>query len=326
MRGKLISFWVAVFIVSFATLCASSPSAAQQNQSVATLASFAPLEYGFDYPGPLFQAADGNFYGTSCIVIPSLDHPTQYGYSGELFQLAPDGSLRTIASFPHVHSENGLGWGPFSGVVQDDEGNFYGTTWVHGATADILAGMVYKVTTAGELIPLHYFSGDDGVQPHAQQLVRGNDGSFYGTTLYGGLDDNGTVYRITPDGDFTTLYRFTGGADGANPFSALIQAGDGDFYGTTVTGGANGGGTIFRITQDGQLTPLYSFAEGDSAFAGLVQAADGNFYGRTVNTLGGATIFQLTSGGDFNAIYAFPSGTDDEVHSVALTPGNDGRF
>lgn len=326
MRGKANSFWVAVFIVCFAILGASKPSAAQQNQSVATLASFDRME-GFHYPGPLVQAADGSFFGTSCNVVPSLFPPTTYGYGGTLFQLAPDGSLMTIVSFPAVHSENQLGWGPISGVVQDDEGNFYGTTYWHGATDDTLAGMVYKVTTAGELVVLHYFSGgDDGSKPHADQLARGNDGSFYGTTAYGGMGDNGTVYRITPDGDFTTLYRFTGAADGANPFSSLIQAGDGDFYGTTVTGGANGGGTIFRITQDGQLTPLYSFAEGDSAFAGLVQAADGNFYGRTVNTLGGATIFQLTPGGDFNTIYAFPSGTDDEVHSVALTPGNDGRL
>jgi len=314
-----------LWLVSFAALCVSGPSAAQQNQSVATLVSFERTD-GFHYFGPLLQAADGSFYGTVSTVVPSPLPPTTYDYGGEVFQLAPDGSLRTIVSFPRIESENQLGFGPFSGVVQDDEGNLYGTTYVHGATDDTLAGMVYKVTTGGELVVLHYFSGgDDGGKPHAEQLVRGDDGSFYGTTAHGGIDDNGTVYRITPDGEFTTLYRFTGAEDGANPFSSLIQVSDGNFYGTTVNGGANGAGTIFRLTRDGQLTPLYSFSEG-SAYAGLVQAADGNFYGRTLGPFGDGTIFQLTPDGDFNTIFAFPSGTDDDLSLVPLTQGNDGRL
>src|SRR5215471_13453317 len=152
MKGETVSNWkqTILWLVSFTSLCASGPSAAQQNQSVATLASFEQMD-GFHYFGPLLQASDGSFYGTICTVVPSPFPPTTYRYGGELFQLAADGTLTTILSFPMFVTENQLGFGPFSGVTPDDDGNLYGTTYVHGATDDTLWGMVYKVTTGGEL-------------------------------------------------------------------------------------------------------------------------------------------------------------------------------
>ncbi len=326
-RATLYSRLSALLFVSLGILGSPLPSAAQQNQSIATLASF-PRVAGFHYPGSLLQVGD-NFYGTSCEVIPVIiGRETTYTYRGTFFRMAPDGTLTNLVSFPTIQdSPNQLGFGPFSGVVQDADGNFYGTTYVHGATPDALAGMVYKITTAGELVTLHYFSGgDDGGKPRGG-LVQGADGNFYGTTSHGGLDDNGTVFRISPVGELTTLYRFGGGADGATSFGTLILASDGNFYGTTTSGGAGGAGTVFRMTPDGDLATLYSFpiSAGHRPYAGLVQGAEPAFYGRTVNPeTRAATLFRISSQGDLTTLHAFADGTDNTMTSVALTLGSDG--
>ena len=134
--------------------------------------------------------------------------------------------------------------------------------------------------------------------------MRGSDGNFYGTTLEGGANTGcslgsgscGTVFRITPGGALTTLYSFcaqSGCADGGNPYAGLVQASDGNFYGTTFGRGVNGYGTVFKITPAGALTSLYSFcsqtncADGEYPQSGLVQASDGNFYGTTPEGGGG---------------------------------------
>jgi len=142
----------------------------------------------------------------------------------------------------------------------------------------------------------------DGSKPTT--LVQGTDGTFYGTTVEGGLDNSGTVFKITPDGILTRLYSFCRKAmcpDGEDPV-ALIQATDGDFYGTTETGAANHGGTVFKINSNGTLTTIYTFCsrkdciDGSNPRTGLIQGADGNLYGTTGG--GGAnhwgTVFKIT--------------------------------
>src|SRR5208283_1359552 len=136
----------------------------------------------------------------------------------------------------------------------------------------------------------------DGTNP-SSTLVQ-FEGNFYGTTEFGGnngegiIYEGGTVFKITPGGQLTTLYNFcsqSGCTDGDEPFAGLVQGTDGNFYGTTVSGGANGLGTIFKLTPSGALTTLYSFcsqsgcSDGENPYAGLVQASDGNFYGTTQN-------------------------------------------
>jgi uncharacterized repeat protein (TIGR03803 family) len=121
-------------------------------------------------------------------------------------------------------------------------------------------------------------------------LVQGSDGNFYGTTEYGGTNNDGTVFQISPSGGLTNLYSFgTVSNDGKFPSAGLVQGSDGNFYGTTIQGGAYGNGTVFRISPSGGLTNLYSFGtvsnDGFYASAGLVQGSDGNFYGTT--TFGG---------------------------------------
>jgi len=180
--------------------------------------------------------------------------------------------------------------------VQATDGNFYGTTWGGGSSG---FGTVFKITPGGVLTTLYSFSGPDGYEPHAA-LVQATDGNFYGTTFHGGASyypwdsdhGYGTVFKITPGGMLTTLYSFL--PDGINPHSALAQATDGNFYGTTAGGGlCFYCGTIFMITPGGMLTTLHNYdrpAEYSPGPAELVQATDGSFYGTTFRT---STIFRL---------------------------------
>jgi len=158
------------------------------------------------------------------------------------------------------------------------------------------------------------FDLDNGSEPYYMSLVQGNDGSFYGTTVAGGVNNgnDGTVFQITPAGTLTTLYSFCqqGGncVDGRAPYVGLVQASDGNFYGTTVAGGTSDWGTVFKITPSGTLTTLHSFdgADGGSPWAALVQASDGNFYGTTaLGGVGYGTVFKITPAGSPTTLYSF---------------------
>jgi uncharacterized repeat protein (TIGR03803 family) len=188
--------------------------------------------------GGLVQAPDGNFYGTTSGVIGG----------GTVFEITPTGTLTTLHDFD---SQNGDGVVPNAGLVQGTDGSFYGTTFDGGA-AGCCRGTVFKITPSGTLTTLHSFCSQgfpcaDGANPYAG-LVEGTDGNFYGTTTLGGTKESGTVFKITPSGTLTTLYSFGAqSGDGEQPWAALVQATNGDFYGTTQMGGA-GGGTVFRLS------------------------------------------------------------------------------
>jgi uncharacterized repeat protein (TIGR03803 family) len=161
------------------------------------------------------------------------------------------------------------------------------------------------------------------------KLVLGTDGNFYGANS--GIGTSGSIFKIAPDGTFTTLYSFsaTGGtnetnSDGANPYGRLTQGSDGNFYGSTRLGGAYGSGTVFQITPAGALTSLYSFGaigtpagtpgqnlDGLFPVAGLTQGTDGNFYGGT--TSGGqngiGTLFKISAAGALTALHQFSNAT-----------------
>lgn len=164
--------------------------------------------------------------------------------------------------------------------------------------------VVFKITPSGAITVLHNFIGaSDGGVPEAPP-IQGTDGNFYGTTS--GPTPGapcGSVYKVTPAGVFNTLLIFlASGSQGCNPFAPLVQGTDGNFYGTTSTGGSGvGGGTLFKITPAGKLTVLFNFdkTHGSEPIAPLIQASDGNFYGTTAfgGSFNGGVVFRMTPGG-----------------------------
>ena len=280
----------------------------------------------------LVQGADGNFYGTT--VYGGARGPQG---NGSIFRITPSGALTTIYSFC-MQSSCADGGSPRAGLLQATDGNFYGTTSSGGAHGN---GTVFKITSSGSLTTLYSFCAQanctDGGQPLAA-LTQATDGNFYGTTSYGGGGSQaGTVFKITPSGSLMTLYPFCSQAnciDGYQPRSALVQATDGNFYGSTYEGGANNGGTIFRITPAGALTTLYSFCsqpqcrDGETPFGGLLQGTDGNFYGTTDGggQNNGGTVFKITPSGTLTTLYSFNPLSDGVSPVAALLQGMDGNF
>ena len=158
-----------------------------------------------------------------------------------MFGITPLGILTNLYTFTFGND----GAFPEAGLVQGSDSNFYGTTWSGGLYG---SGTVFGINSSGTLSTVYPFTGgNDGGTPQAG-LVQGSDGSFYGTTVYGGAYGSGTVFGVTSLGIFTNLYLFTGGSDGGFPEAGLAQGRDGNFYGTTVYGGVYGSGTVFKLS------------------------------------------------------------------------------
>jgi len=261
----------------------------------------------------LLQAANGFFYGTATQAGPLA--------AGAVFVAAvlPNG---LVVGRPLHFFDGTDGRWPARGLIQARDGAFYGTT-VGGGTADM--GTVFKLTAQGQFTRLHSFSGvgDDGAFP-AAALVEALDGSFYGTTLQGGTGSQGTAFKITSAGAFITIHSFGTGDDGTSPNGALVQATDGNFYGTTNERFA---GTVFRMTPDGTVSTLHRFTlgtgEGQSPVAGLIQGQDGALYGTTTidSILVGGSVFRITTAGDLTILHSFP-----ESSFGGVIQGSDGAF
>ena len=166
------------------------------------------------------------------------------------------------------------------------------------------------------------FDGTDGDTPDAG-LIQGTDGNFYGVTNQSGEYGGGTIFQITPAGVLTTLYSFcalTNCTVGANQQAPLLLATDGNYYGTTTSGGKYGDGTVFKL-ENGTwvLTTLYSFckksncSDGSSPVAGLVQGTAGDLYGTTYSggKYSGGTVFKITTKGTLTTVYSFCSTQTD---------------
>ena len=227
---------------------------------------------GYGPNAPLVEAVNGDLYGTT-IFGPGPG-------AGTVFKITPKGTLTTIYNFcskPNC-TDGGSAHG---GLIQARNGDLYGITVEGGANpgpGGYGAGTVFKITTSGTFTTLYNFCTQatcaDGSYPQAG-LVQAATGDLYGTTTDGGANGGGTVFKITPSGDLTTLFSFCGQsdcplvADGEVPYAGLIQASNGDFYGATLYGGSNEGGTVFEIKPDGVLTALYSFENGFAAWQPL---------------------------------------------------------
>jgi uncharacterized repeat protein (TIGR03803 family) len=298
---------------------------ASEAQTFTTLVSFNGTDGQSPYFESLVQGPNGNLYGTT--LSGGAD-----GY-GTVIEVTPAGKLTTYSPCSVANCPNGL---MFGGLALGANGNFYGTTNFGGSNG---GGTVFEISATGTVTTLYNFCSQtnctDGGYPYAG-LVQGKDGNFYGTTSSGGSAQSGTVFKVTPTGTFTVLHSFCSKADctdGAMVYGALIQASDGNFYGTTAFGGADNFGTVFKVSSEGKLTTLHTFkyTDGANPTAGLVQANDGKFYG--VANSGGntnsGTFFKITEAGAFTTLYNFCSKqycTDGSLPCATLMQGSNGNL
>jgi uncharacterized repeat protein (TIGR03803 family) len=231
------------------------------------------------------------------------------------------------------------GSNPEAGLAFDKKGNLYGTTaygGAYGGEEGFGGGVVFKLTPEGEETVLHSFCAQrnctDGYYPFAG-LVFDQKGNMYGTTAYGGTYNGGctpegcgVVFKLTPDGEETVLYSFCAQyncVDGAGPLAGLVLDSKGNLYGTTLSGGTYGYGTVFKVTPEGGETVLHSFCAPDGnrctdgawPSAGLIFDRKGNLYGTTQNGgtytgfcnegVGCGVVFKLTPKGKETVLYSF---------------------
>ena len=298
-------------------------------------------------PNGLVEVNDGSFYGTAA---GGSNYTGPNTGNGTIFRLTKAGVVTRIFSFNGTNGNILTG-----GLVLGNDGCLYGTTRNGGsnyAGADDFMysanGTIFKLTTNGVLTSLFLFKGTNGTWP-VGRLVLGNDGNFYGTTVYGGngftggQSGNGTVFRYSTNGVFNVLNNFNG-TNGCFLIAGLTLGGDGNFYGATEFGGSNytgainrGNGTLFQITTNGVLTTLAYFngTNGSQPLAGLTEGPDKNFYGTTRGggigyTAGSVysgygTIFRVTTNGVLTTLLYF-NGTNGGNPSSGLTLGADGNL
>ena len=245
--------------------------------------------------------------------------------------LAVSGTLALAANYNVLYSFSGGNDGadPNAGLAADKSGNLYGTTVFGGSDNcnGVGCGTVFKIAADGTETVLHSFAGgSDGTNPYDTLLVD-SSGNLYGTTSGGGGTQCGgfgcgTIFKLAPNGTETVLYSFAGGNDGASPVAGLIADAAGNLYGTTLSGGAHGLGTIVRLAPDGTEAVLYSFTggnDGDLPWGGVIEDKKGNLYGTTqaggsnmqaCGNSGCGAVFKLQANGTFKVLYDFTGGTD----------------
>ncbi len=297
MRPNTLPLMVALFVTLSMAVTAAFAASKEK-----VLLSFSGDDGLAPYAGLAFDPA-GNLYGTTY-------GGGAYGY-GCVFKLAPSAEGKWIETLLYSFNFGADGVLPYAGLILDGGGNLYGTTKAGG---DFGYGTVFELTrgqsgTWTEKV-LHSFDGNDGLNPVAG-MVFDKSGNLYGTTLYGGDFGYGNIFQLIPDGNGNwteaTLYSLAGnGTDGSYPYSGVVFDAAGNLYGTTYSGGATNGGTVFQLTRAGNgnwtETVLHSLGkkkDGINPYAGVVFDTKGNLYGTAYS--GGAhdrgAVFRLTSAG-----------------------------
>ncbi|MDQ4141976.1 MAG: Ig-like domain-containing protein, partial [Bacteroidota bacterium] len=277
--------------------------------------------YGFDEIGDtpkrsLTLGKDGNLYGT-----------TMNGgdwFNGTIYKVTPGGTVSALYAFSPT--EDGA---RASGLMQATDGYLYGMNEIGGPQG---WGVIYRILPNGKnykkLVDLAGTFG--GVAPRGG-LVQGPDGFFYGMTEWGGEYNYGTIFRLCSDGSYKILRSLDDVNDGGYPRGDLLLGKDGNFYGLTSHGGANRGGTYFRITPKGDFTVLYSFQNDDTGYSpwgSLLDGNDGYYYGMT--NAGGellsGVIFRVTPNGDYTVMHSFDNIKDGSSPRGNLIKAKDGNF
>ena len=275
------------------------------------------------YGGPILDGK-GNLYGT-----------TYLGGSdgnGSVYRLSPSGSsweYKSLYSFGNLPD----GAGPaFGSLAMGPGGSLFGTTEGGG-----YFGTVFEICSCkGHEVQIHQFGhGTDGAQPIGG-VVRDSAGNLYGTTSLGGTSGNGTIYKETlSKGTWTesVIYNFTGGKDGASPPAGVTLDAQGNLYGTTSLGGANGDGVVYKLSPHGsgwKQTVLHTFrgqSDGQNPVGGVVLDHAGNLYGTTFDggVNGGGTVYKLSpSSGKwrFKTLYSFTGSYGGPYNKLTLANGN----
>jgi uncharacterized repeat protein (TIGR03803 family) len=285
------------FVCAFAA--AGMAQAPAQTATESAIYSFFTFPYGANPYAPLARDSADNLYGTT----------NQGGQAdvGLVFKLSSSGKETTLHSFLGGND----GANPYSGVLLAD-GNLYGTTYQGGASN---AGIVYEISPSGTERVLYSFTGGaDGGNPYAG-VIADSAGNLYGTTYKGGAFGYGTVYKLTPAGQETVLYSFSGGADGANPYAGVIWDPSGNLYGTALYGGVTtctyGCGVVYKLSPTGQQTVLYSFSSQNHGagwpYAGVIRDSAGNLYGTASGggEKNGGEVYEISAAGTYSVLYSF---------------------
>jgi uncharacterized repeat protein (TIGR03803 family) len=318
----------AYFVIASVVILAAARGHAQVFTIIATVGQTA-------VGGPVTRDLEGNIYGASSYGSQPCNQAT---YCGNIYKVDPTGKVTVLYNFRGQPD----GATAMPGLVRDNSGNLYGTT-EFGGTYNF--GTVFKLDSEGHETVLHSFAGppNDGESPLAG-LIADSHGNLYGTTEEGGLQTNcsfgcGTIFKVTPAGRETVLYRFNGGTDGAAPWGASLLLSGGALYGTTLAGGNSTGicqgqgftpgcGTVFKFDQTGE-TILHSFdgTDGDGPQAGLIRDAAGNLYGTTTaggdltcnSGFGCGVVYELDSSGNETILHTFEAQQDGQTPTAALT-------
>jgi uncharacterized repeat protein (TIGR03803 family) len=280
--------------------------------------------HSFDFndgsdPSGLVQATNGNFYGTTA-------EGGSYN-SGTVFEITPEGKRTTLHNFHITDGRYAMG------LVQATNGNFYGTT---GGGGSHNHGTVFEVTPGGKLTTLHSFCSQttsegrfiiclDGIEANASVvnvgLVQATDGNIYGTTQGGGANNGGTIFQITPEGDFNTVYSFCSQSsciEGEYPAAGLVQATDGNLYGTTDNGGTDDYGTFYSLSEG--LGPFVETLPTSGAVGAAVTILGNNLTGTSSVTFNGTSAkFTVVSGTEITT--TVPSGATTGKVEVTTPSG-----
>ncbi len=315
---RAFSIIVSLVVVGFAILAVGHfARVGAQGQSYSVLYNFQGAQYGATPYGGLLLDSNGDLFGTTF-------YQQGGAPSGVVFELGADDSYTVLHAFKVSD-----GAGPMASLISDPAGNLYGTTSAGGSSG---YGTVFRVTLAGQTKVVHSFSGGtgDGMTPEGP-LATDKSGNGYGTTVWGGSNGAGTIYKVNgKNSQVTILHSFQGfPSDGGNPAGGLILDSSGNLYGTTPVGGSSNCGTLFEVTPAGVETVLHNFTgtDGCDPHGSLLRNAAGDLYTTTVgggaNNLG--AIVKWSENGKIFVLYSF-GGSDGENPYASLIRDSSGDF